>query len=97
MLGSDAYALPDHQLVEAALRDLSDLLGISGDPDDVRLTRHPGSMPQYEPNHLDHVATLRTPPTIALAGNAYDGVGLPDCIATAFSAADRLLDSHFHP
>jgi oxygen-dependent protoporphyrinogen oxidase len=97
MLGREAYALPDGQLVEAALRDLAELLGISGEPDEVWLKRLPDSMPQYEPGHLEHVDGIRTPAHVALAGNAYRGVGLPDCIATAFAAAEKVLDGRFQP
>ena len=53
-------------------------------------------MPQYHVGHLDrmaridrHVAAL---PALALAGSAYRGVGIPDCIRTGEEAAQSLLD-----
>ncbi len=93
MLNQEAYSLPDNQLIERSLRDVSDLLDVSGDPEEVWLSRWPDSMPQYEVGHLDRVAQLEQalPPALGLAGNAYRGVGIPDCLASGFSAADRLL------
>jgi oxygen-dependent protoporphyrinogen oxidase len=52
-------------------------------------------MPQYHVGHLARVdrieAALAAFPTLALAGNAYHGTGIPDCIASGDAAAERLL------
>ena len=55
------------------------------------------SMPQYEVGHLErvkriseHVSNLQG---LQLAGNAYTGPGIPDCIRSGTSAADQLLNS----
>jgi oxygen-dependent protoporphyrinogen oxidase len=54
-------------------------------------------MPQYHVGHLDLVARINTRcqaiPGLALAGNAYDGVGIPACIHSGEVAAERLLGS----
>ncbi|HEY7175485.1 MAG TPA: FAD-dependent oxidoreductase, partial [Micromonosporaceae bacterium] len=52
-----------------------------------------GALPQYAPGHLDRVASARAalPPTIALAGAAYDGVGIPACIRSGQRAAAQLI------
>ena len=54
-----------------------------------------GGLPQYAPGHLDRVATARTAlaelPGLALAGAAYDGVGIPACVASGESAAESVL------
>ena len=57
------------------------------------MNRWGGALPQYPPGHLDRVAALRAslPPTLALAGAAYDGVGIPACIRSGWAAADRIL------
>ncbi|OLB64875.1 MAG: protoporphyrinogen oxidase [Actinobacteria bacterium 13_2_20CM_2_72_6] len=64
-------------------------------PEWVRVTRWGGALPQYAPGHLDRVAAARVAladlPGIALAGAAYDGVGIPACIRSGWAAADRLL------
>ncbi|HLG71563.1 MAG TPA: protoporphyrinogen oxidase [Chloroflexota bacterium] len=93
MLNPKAYALSDGELVDRALGDLRDLLGISGEPEQVWLTRCERSMPQYEVGHRERIAQLETslPPGLALAGNGYRGVGVPDCIASGLAAAERLL------
>ena len=52
-------------------------------------------MPQYLINHLDRIERidllLENYPNLALAGNAYRGVGLPDCVYSGEKAADRIL------
>jgi len=95
MLSSDVYARSDEELISSALGDLRELIGIDGEPDAVWLSRLPETMPQYEVGHLDRLAQLEaalaSKPKLALAGNGYRGVGVPDCIAGGFAAADRLL------
>ncbi len=87
--------MPDKRLVPLVLNELRDVLGISGDPI-YQITAHwPGTMPQYHVGHLDLVARINTRccaiPGLALAGNAYDGVGIPACIHSGERAAERLL------
>jgi oxygen-dependent protoporphyrinogen oxidase len=52
-------------------------------------------MPQYHVGHLERVALIEQLtarwPNLALAGNAYHGVGIPQCIASGQSAAERLV------
>ncbi|OJF09398.1 protoporphyrinogen oxidase [Couchioplanes caeruleus subsp. caeruleus] len=54
-----------------------------------------GGLPQYAPGHLDRVARARAAlsgrPGLALAGAAYDGVGIPACVASGEKAADDVL------
>jgi oxygen-dependent protoporphyrinogen oxidase len=52
-----------------------------------------GGLPQYRPGHVERVAFARAglPPGIALAGAAYDGVGIPACVASGESAAEDVL------
>ena len=51
-------------------------------------------MAQYNVGHLDRVAAIREAvseqPGLAVAGAAYDGVGIPACVATAKSAAAQV-------
>lgn len=90
------YAMPDDQLRSAVLRDIRDLMGVQGEPLMSELYRWPASMPQYPVGHLDHVARLRSHvakhPGLFVAGNAFGGVGIPDCVASAESAAQSALD-----
>ena len=90
---------PDAKLQDAVLRDLRQLLGLTGTPTLCHVSRHPIAMPQYHVGHLAHVdrleAAARRWPGLALAGNAYRGVGVPDCIRSGDGAARGLLRDLF--
>jgi oxygen-dependent protoporphyrinogen oxidase len=77
-----------------AHEELAALLSIRGTPVLRLLSRWPGVMPQYELGHLDRVASIEarveTLPGLALAGNAYRGVGVPQCIQSGEQAAERV-------
>ena len=77
------------------------MIGASGEPIFTRITRHPRAMPQYNLGHLDRVAAIRRNlakySRLYLAGIAYDGVGIPDCIHAAENTADSLIDALANP
>lgn len=85
----------DNQLAALAAGDLADATGVRGKPAQVRVSRWGGGLPQYSVGHLDRVARIRAgvaaQPGLAVCGAAYDGVGIPACIATAKQAVDRVL------
>ena len=85
----------DDRLLERAQADLSKLLG-AGKPLYSRVHRWHQAMPQYLVGHKDVVAdvSLHLPKGVLLAGASYHGVGLPDCVATAKSAALQLIDHY---
>ena len=94
--GEDAILQRDDtELAVLAAADLADATGVRGRPADVRVTRWGGGLPQYSVGHLDRVARIRTglatQPGLAVCGAAYDGVGIPACIATAKQAADQVM------
>jgi oxygen-dependent protoporphyrinogen oxidase len=76
-------------------RDLQELLGVTGDPLYVHISRWPQSMAQYHLGHVNRVARIESLvshlPGLALAGNGYHGVGIPDCIRSGNRAAQALL------
>jgi oxygen-dependent protoporphyrinogen oxidase len=90
--------LTDRDLRRIAVDELSELLRITGQPHLIDIARWPRSMPQYHVGHLTRVARIEAMaaryPTLALAGNAYHGVGIPQCIASGESAAERVA-AHF--
>ncbi len=85
----------DEQLVETALRDLADAIGPTAPPVDSHVQRWGGALPQYAVGHLDRVASVRreleTMTGLAVCGSAYDGIGIPACIASADLAAAKIL------
>lgn len=89
-----AALLDDEQLLAAVTHDLSELLGLKGPPLHVRISRHPRAMAQYGRGHLQRVDRLEkhveTLPGLALAGNGYRGIGIPDCVHSAELAAERM-------
>jgi oxygen-dependent protoporphyrinogen oxidase len=95
-LGEDAVLQRDDaELAALAAADLHDATGVRGRPADVRVSRWGGGLPQYSVGHLERVARIRAGvaalPGLAICGAAYDGVGIPACIATARLAADQVL------
>jgi oxygen-dependent protoporphyrinogen oxidase len=91
------FDLDDAAIADIVRRELGALIGASGEPLFLRIGRHPRSMPQYVLGHLDHVAAIRRRLArhrgLYLTGIAFDGVGIPDCIHAAETAADALLDA----
>jgi oxygen-dependent protoporphyrinogen oxidase len=85
---------PDDELVAVVRRELAEVLGITTEPELVRVFRWDGGMPQYALGHLDRVEVIEDAvsrlPGIAVAGNMLRGVGLPDCIASGERAADTV-------
>jgi oxygen-dependent protoporphyrinogen oxidase len=85
----------DAELVKLAQADVAALLGVAGPPVLTRVRRYREAMPQYEVGHLDRVVAIdRHMAALAglrLAGAAYRGVGIPDCIRSGEEAAESLL------
>ena len=87
--------LDDDAMTAAILADLRDLLAIRAKPREVLITRWRSSMPQYHVGHLARVDRIEREVAgldgLALAGNAYRGTGIPDCIRSGRAAASDLL------
>ena len=87
----------DTELVANALMDLRDAVGLRGPLVDAVVTRWGGALPQYAVGHVERVRRVREAvaavPGLAVCGAAYDGVGLPACIASGVQAATRVVAS----
>ncbi|MCX9190693.1 protoporphyrinogen oxidase [Carbonactinospora thermoautotrophica] len=85
----------DAELAELAHADLVRAVGVQGRPIDHRVTRWGGALPQYAVGHRARVARIQAAvaavPGLAVAGAAYDGVGIPVCVASGRAAAERVL------
>ena len=92
--GAQWVGLPDEQLVGLVREELETILGIKRPPDLVRIVRWAHAIPQYEVGHharLDAIATaLRNHPRLVLAGSAYRGPGISDCVRESLALADTI-------
>jgi oxygen-dependent protoporphyrinogen oxidase len=84
----------DEDLVEVSRHDLRAAVGLAAAPVATRVTRWTDGLPQYPVGHHARVARIREHvgklPGLAVCGAAYDGVGIPACIASAYAAVDAL-------
>ncbi|MFD4477764.1 protoporphyrinogen oxidase [Streptomyces sp. NPDC058471] len=84
----------DDELIELSRRDLRAATGLDAAPVATRVTRWHDGLPQYPVGHHARVARVREHvsklPGLAVCGAAYDGVGIPACIASAYAAVDQL-------
>lgn len=85
----------DRQLLDLAKQELTELLGFRGTPRLEKLIRWQNAMPQYHVGHVQRVATIEERlakwPRLALAGNAYHGVGIPWCVRSGQRAAASVV------
>ncbi len=86
---------PDEEVVQLALEDLADAIGLSVRPVDWHVQRWGGALPQYAVGHVDRVRNIRSSVAavsgLAICGAAYDGLGIPACVASAEAAATQVL------
>jgi oxygen-dependent protoporphyrinogen oxidase len=87
----------DDELVSVAFADLNLAIGVQAMPVASYVQRWGGGLPQYAVGHRELVERVRADvarqPGLALAGAAYDGLGIPACVATAKAAATALVSS----
>lgn len=85
----------DADLVDVSLKDLAAATGLAARPVASTVTRWIGGLPQYPVGHLARVARVRAAvaglPGLRLAGAAYEGVGIPACVASGHRAADEII------
>ncbi len=86
-----ALESPDSEVLESIQDELEALLGWRQPPDQTRITRWRRAMAQYTVGHESRMRLVNdicsTLPGLHLAGNAYSGIGIPDCIRTGRAAA----------
>jgi oxygen-dependent protoporphyrinogen oxidase len=94
-LQPDVLDRDDADLAALAAGEIHRLLGSAAPPHLIRVHRHTEAMPQYLVGHLDRVQAIEARAAqhrgLALAGAAYRGVGIPDCIHSGEEAAARVL------
>ena len=92
----DVLGLGDEEVVDLVRRELKEIMNFTAEPLFFRVHRWPASMAQYAVGHGGRVSAieerLQDLPGLYLAGNAYSGIGISDCIRTGKSAAEKALE-----
>lgn len=87
----------DEAVTALAREELRRMLGLTARPISQVISRWARSMAQYTLGHKQRVEEIRTRakaiPGLYLAGNAYEGIGIPDCIGMGRTAAQTILTS----
>jgi oxygen-dependent protoporphyrinogen oxidase len=93
-----ALLLPDEELVAAVKAELCTIMGVTESPLFVHTARWPRSMAQYTVGHAARVRSiesrLKQLPGLHLAGNAFHGIGIPDCVRMGKHAAETIAQTH---
>jgi oxygen-dependent protoporphyrinogen oxidase len=82
----------DEAVIATVSEELREIVGLAAAPKFTCICRWPRSMAQYTVGHQERIAELeaRLPAGLHLAGNAYHGIGIPDCIRMGKEAAGRI-------
>ena len=85
----------DEELVDVVTKEFRSILGLTAQPAMSRVFRWTLGMPQYTMGHLDRIAAIdgvmEATPGLAVAGGAYTGVGIPNCVESGEAAASKVL------
>jgi oxygen-dependent protoporphyrinogen oxidase len=88
----NVWSLADDQIIGIVRNELQQILGLSAEPLFARVYKWKSAMAQYGVGHLDRLDRMERLrlqlPGLALAGNAYRGIGVPDCIRSGRDAAE---------
>jgi oxygen-dependent protoporphyrinogen oxidase len=95
-IGRDAILQEDDRGLVRRVRDeLKSMAGVTGEPAYVEVNRWHRGMPQYTLGHLDRLDSIQRSldryPGLVLAGAAYRGIGIPDCIRDGAEAAATVI------
>ncbi|MFE6286081.1 protoporphyrinogen oxidase [Streptomyces sp. NPDC057877] len=90
-----ALTLDDPRLVARSLAELAEATGLDATPYATAVTRWDAGLPQYPVGHLPRVERVRQRLAalgpLAVCGAAYDGVGIPACVASGRRAAEAVV------
>ncbi len=95
--GSNAenvWHLVDDQIIAIVRNELQQILGLRAEPIFARVYKWKSAMAQYGVGHLERLERIerlrQRLPGLMLAGNAYRGIGVPDCVRSGRDAAEEL-------
>jgi protoporphyrinogen/coproporphyrinogen III oxidase len=93
----NVWAFTDDQLIGIVRKELQQILGLRAEPLFARVYRWKSAMAQYGVGHLDRLDRIERQRQqlrgLALAGNGYRGIGVPDCVRSGRDAAMELVKS----
>ncbi|MFA4964818.1 MAG: protoporphyrinogen oxidase [Thermoleophilia bacterium] len=91
-----AAQLDDAEITRVVRDELRAIMGITAEPELVEIFRWPRGMPQYSVGHTRLVEKIEgavaAVPGVELAGGAYHGIGIGDCLREGAAAAERALE-----
>jgi oxygen-dependent protoporphyrinogen oxidase len=92
---AEVLDLSNAEILEVVRRELREILNVTAEPRFAHVFRWHRAMAQYEVGHLLRIARLEMHmqrfPGLHLAGNAYHGIGIPDCVRLGRAAADAVV------
>lgn len=90
----DILGESDESVLATVRCELAEIMGVTAEPLFIRIARWPASMAQYTVGHLERVAEIERRlahnPGLHVAGNAYYGIGIPDCVRMGREVAGRV-------
>jgi oxygen-dependent protoporphyrinogen oxidase len=93
--GEQTLALPDDEILRIVREELDQILHLSAEPLFARVFKWRGAMAQYGVGHLERLQRIeglrQKLPGLALAGNGYRGIGVPDCVRSGTEAVEETL------
>jgi len=90
-------SLSDDEILRIVRDELSQIIRLTAEPLFTRVFRWRGAMAQYGVGHLERLQRIESlrqrHPGLALAGNGYNGIGVPDCVRSGTEAVKTLLQA----
>jgi oxygen-dependent protoporphyrinogen oxidase len=95
--GEQVLALSEEEILSIVREELGQILQLNAEPVFARVFKWRGAMAQYGVGHLERLerieALRQKLPGLALAGNGYSGIGVPDCVRSGTAAVETTLDA----
>lgn len=90
-------SLSDDEILRIVRDELSQIIRLTAEPLFTRVFKWKGAMAQYGVGHLERLQRIESlrqrHPGLALAGNGYNGIGVPDCVRSGAEAVKTLLQA----
>jgi oxygen-dependent protoporphyrinogen oxidase len=85
----------EDQILQIVRDELRQIIGLNADPLFTRVYKWKSAMAQYSVGHLERLVRIQSLcqklPGLALAGNGFNGIGVPDCVRSGTEAATKVL------